>query len=143
MYHDVLIALDLSHDASWRKALPIALDLCRQHGATLHAVTVVPDLHMPMIASHFPADFMPRLVAATRDRLAKFVQDHVPDTVSCQHAVVSGGAVYELLLRYADEHGVDLIVMEAYRPDLKDYLLGSNAEKVARHAKQSVLVVRA
>jgi nucleotide-binding universal stress UspA family protein len=33
-------------------------------------------------------------------------------------------------------------VLEAYRPDLKDYLLGSNAEKVARHAKQSVLVVR-
>ena len=142
MFNNVLIALDLNHDESWRKALPVALDICRHHGATLHAVTVIPELHMPMIASYFPADFTARLVESTNTRLGEFVRSHVPDPVQCTHAVVSGGTVYELILQYADEHGVDLIVLEAYRPDFKDYLLGSNAEKVVRHAQQSVLVVR-
>jgi nucleotide-binding universal stress UspA family protein len=142
MFKNVLLAVDLNHDESWRKALPVAIGVCQQHGARLHAVSVIPDLHMPMIASHFPEGFLRKLIEATEHKLAAFVRDHVPDDVSCTDAVVSGGAIYELLLRYADEHAVDLIVMEAYHPDLKDFLLGSNAEKVARHAKQSVLVVR-
>ena len=142
MFKNVLLAVDLNHDASWRKALPVALGLCQQHGAALHVVTAIPDLHMPMIASHFPEGFMRRLIESTEHKLAAFVREHVPDDVPCDDTVVSGGAIYETLLNYADEHAVDLIVLEAYRPDLKDYLLGSNAEKVARHAKQSVLVVR-
>ncbi len=142
MFKNVLLALDLNHDESWRKALPVALDLCRQYRAHLHAVTVIPDLHMPLIASHFPEGFMEKLIRSTESKLAQFRSSHVPADVASSDAVVSGGAIYQMLLRYADEHGVDLIVMEAYRPDLKDFLLGSNAEKVARHARQSVLVVR-
>ena len=142
MFKNVLLAVDINHEESWRKALPAAVAMCRAYGARLHAVTAIPDLHMPMIASHFPADFMPKLVASTEEKLSQFLKEHVPSDIQCEDAVVSGGAIYELLIRYADEHAVDLIVMEAYHPDLKDYLLGSNAEKVARHARQSVLVVR-
>ena len=142
MFNNVLLAVDLNHEESWVKALPVALAVCRANGATLHAVSVIPDLHLPMIASYFPADFMPKLVTSTEAKLAAFLEQHVPPDINREDAVVSGGAIYEMLLRYADEHDVDLIVMEAYRPDLKDFLLGSNAEKVARHAKQSVLVVR-
>jgi nucleotide-binding universal stress UspA family protein len=36
----------------------------------------------------------------------------------------------------------DLIVMTSHRPELKDYLLGPNAARVMRHAKQSVFIVR-
>lgn len=142
MYKNVLLAVDPNHEESWRKALPAAISMCRTHGAKLHAVTVIPDLHMPMIASYFPAEAMKNIVESTEHKLAEFLEQHVPSDVSCEDAVVSGGAVYEMILRYADQHDVDLIVLEAYHPDLKDYLMGSNAEKVARHAKQSVLVVR-
>ena len=142
MFNNVLLAVDLSHEESWRKALPVALAICRANDATLHAVSVVPDLHIPMIAGYFPADFMRKLVTSTETRLAAFLEQHVPSDISCEDAVVSGGTIYEMLIDYADKHDVDLIVMEAYHPDLKDFLLGSNAEKVARHAKQSVLLVR-
>ena len=142
MFNNVLLAVDLNHEESWRKALPVALAICRAEGAALHAVSVIPDLHLPLIASYFPADYMEKLVASTESKLAEFLAQHVPSDVRCEDAVVSGGAIYEMLIRYADEHDVDLIVMEAYHPDMKDFLLGSNAEKVARHAKQSVLVVR-
>jgi nucleotide-binding universal stress UspA family protein len=32
--------------------------------------------------------------------------------------------------------------MASHRPELSDYLLGPNAARIVRHAKQSVLVVR-
>jgi nucleotide-binding universal stress UspA family protein len=142
MFKNVLLAIDLNHEESWRKALPVALAACRVASARLHAVTGIPDLHMPMIASYFPDDFMAKVAKDTREKLAQFCSRHVPGDVECVQAVVSTGAVYEMLMRYADDNEVDLIVMGAYHPDLKDYLLGSNAEKVVRHARQSVLVVK-
>ena len=142
MYQNVLLAVDLNHEESWRKALPAAVAICKASNAKLHVVTAIPDLHMPMIQAYFPDDFMKKLVESTEHKLAAFLKEHVPADVACDDTVISGGAIYEAILRYADEHDVDLIVLEAYRPDMKDYLLGSNAEKVARHARQSVLVVR-
>lgn len=42
----------------------------------------------------------------------------------------------------ADKLGCDLIVLSSHRPEMRDYLIGPNAARVVRHAKQSVLVVR-
>ena len=142
MYKHVLLPVDLNQEESWRKALPVAVENCKAFGAELHVLTVIPDLHMPMIASHFPENFMEKLILKMEAGITKFVEDQVPKEIKSSHAVVSGGKIYEMIIDYANDHDVDLIVMEAYHPDLKDYLLGSNAEKVARHAKQSVLVVR-
>ncbi len=36
----------------------------------------------------------------------------------------------------------DLIVMASHRPEMKDYLLGSNAGHIVLHAPCSVFVVR-
>ena len=43
MYNEILLAIDLEEQSSWRKALPVAAELCRTSGARLHAITVVPD----------------------------------------------------------------------------------------------------
>ena len=55
---------------------------------------------------------------------------------------VTRGRIYDQILKVAKELGVDAIVVGAHRPDLTDYLLGSNAARVARHATQSVFVIR-
>jgi nucleotide-binding universal stress UspA family protein len=65
----------------------------------------------------------------------------LPDDISTQH-VVKHGRVYEEIIMTAKELGADLIVMSAHRHELSDYLLGPNAARVARHASQSVLIVR-
>lgn len=142
MYKNVLLAVDLNHEESWRKALPVAVATCREFGAKLHVITVAPDLHMPLVASYFPENFMEELVKKLETELAEFIGKNVPDDVESDHSVAGGGKVYEQIMAYADGHDIDLIVVEAYHPDLKDYLLGSNAEKIARHAKQSVMLVR-
>ncbi|MDX1513373.1 MAG: universal stress protein [Gammaproteobacteria bacterium] len=142
MYKNILLTVDLNHEESWRKALPAAVAASREFNARLHIITVAPDFHMPLVASYFPDDFMDGVKSRLKEELEKFVSEHVPDDVDSTHAVVHGGKIYEEIMRYANKNGVDLIVVEAFHPDLKDYLLGSNAEKIARHAKQSVLLVR-
>jgi nucleotide-binding universal stress UspA family protein len=56
-------------------------------------------------------------------------------------AALSGGVHLELL-RDAEAWGADLIVVGSHRPVMSDYLLGSNAKTIVRHAQCSVLVVR-
>jgi nucleotide-binding universal stress UspA family protein len=142
MFKNVLLAVDLNHDASWKKALPVALANCKAFGASLHVVMVMPDFGMPLVATQFPKDFAKKLHDEAEKHLKEFVDKNVVAQGDVQYHVLPGGTVYERILEYAKSHAVDLIVMAAYRPDLKDYLLGPNAERVARHTAASVLIVR-
>lgn len=52
------------------------------------------------------------------------------------------GNVHRSIVAFATEHDVDCIVIGSHKPDLRDYLLGSTATNVVRHAPCSVHVVR-
>jgi nucleotide-binding universal stress UspA family protein len=140
MYKDILLAVDLGDETSWRKALPTAVDLCRASGATLHVITVVPDFGMTIVAEFFPSDFEKKALAQADERLRAFLAENAPGIKA--QCIVGHGTVYEEILRVADDVRCDLIVIAAHRPALKDYLLGPNAARVVRHAQCSVLVVR-
>ena len=43
---------------------------------------------------------------------------------------------------YADENGIDCIVIASHQPGLQDYFLGSTAARVVRHAHCAVHVLR-
>ena len=73
--------------------------------------------------------------------LHDFVQAEIPKSVKVQH-IVGHGTIYEEILRAANELGCDVIILASHRPELKDYLLGPNAARVARHAACSVMIVR-
>ena len=57
MFNHVLLSVDLEHESSWIKALPVALDLCKSCGAALHVLTVVPDFGMSIVSQYFPQAF--------------------------------------------------------------------------------------
>jgi nucleotide-binding universal stress UspA family protein len=61
---------------------------------------------------------------------------------SISHNVRFGG-IYVEILAEAEEWGADLIVIGSHRPSMATYLIGSNAKTIVRHAKCSVLVIRA
>lgn len=46
------------------------------------------------------------------------------------------------ILAVADNNNADAIVIASHRPGLQDYLLGSTAARVVRHAKCTVVVIR-
>lgn len=50
--------------------------------------------------------------------------------------------LYDAILKEADRIDADAIVVGAHRPQLRDYLVGPNAARVVRHARQSVFVIR-
>ena len=141
MYKDVLLAIDLNEEHSWKKALPTAVEFCKSFGSVLHVVTVVPDFGMTVVGHFFPDDFQEKSVAAAGDDLDAFLARHAPEDLRIQ-PVVGYGSVYKEILRIAEDIKCSLIVMASTRPQHHDYLLGPNAARVVRHAKCSVLVVR-
>ena len=141
MYKHILLPVDLEDAAASAGALDAAATQAQSTGATLHVLTVVPDFGMSVVGSFFPDDFAEKALAETDKRLHAYVADNVPDGVPVQH-VVAYGRIYEEIIKTADSIGADLIVMSAHRPNVTDYLLGPNAARVARHAKQSVLIIR-
>ena len=56
--------------------------------------------------------------------------------------VTHGASIYAEVLGVAEEAEADLVVLGSHRPAMKDYLLGTNAARIVRHAHCSVLVAR-
>jgi nucleotide-binding universal stress UspA family protein len=141
MFKTILMAVDLGEESSWQKALPAALLHARSEGGSLTLVTVVPDFGESIVETYFPADFAEKATANAEAELEAFRAAHVPSDVPSK-AMVRTGGIYHEIIAAAGEIGADLIVMASHRPALSDYLLGPNADRVVRHAKCSVLVVR-
>ena len=140
MFHRIILAVDLADPAARPKGLDEALELATQSGGDLRLVNVQPLLPATFM-EYVPADFDAEQERRARDALAALAAkiDLPQDRLSV--AVASGG-VYHELLREAAEWGADLIVVGSHRPVMSDYLLGSNAKTIVRHAQCSVLVVR-
>lgn len=140
MPRKILLPIDLGDPASWRKPLSEALSMLGDSGV-LHVVSVLPDFGMAQVGTFFAKDYERDALKAFGKALADWTAQHVPDHIDV-HPHVLHGTIYDEVLRAADKLGVDVIVMGAHRPALKDYLLGPNAARIVRHASQSVYVVR-
>lgn len=141
MYKDILLAVDLGEEGSWRKAMTTAVEYARAFGSRLHVMTVLPDFGMSVVSQYFPKDHMDRMIAEADQRLHALVAEKVPGEVPVQH-IVKQGTVYEAVVSTAAEIAADLIVIGSHRPELRDYFIGPNSDRVVRHAACSVLVVR-
>lgn len=141
MYKNILIAIDLNDESSWRKAMPTANACCKAFDARLNVVTVVPDFGMSVVGQYFPKDYAETALAETEKQLAAFVKKHAAKGLDTRQ-IVANGTIYEEIIETARKIGADLIVIGSHRPALRDYLIGPNAARVVRHADCSVMVVR-
>lgn len=140
MSKTILLPIDLNNpDVS--SAAPLNEALMMLDGGKLHVLSVVPEFGIAQVSGFFPKGHEKELLNSVGAALKDWVNTNVPASVEV-HPHVVHGTVYDAILRVADKLGVDVIVMGAHRPDLADYLLGPNAARVVRHAKQSVYVVR-
>jgi nucleotide-binding universal stress UspA family protein len=139
MYKHILVAVDLNDES--HLSVDVAAEYAKAFGSTLHIMTVLPDYGMSMVGSFFPKDYEKQMLEKTTESLHEFVKLHVPDEIPVQH-IVGLGTVYQEVLRISEKIDCDLIIIGTHRPDMKDYLLGPNADRVSLHAKCSVLIVR-
>ena len=141
MFTHVLLPIDLNHAASWAKALPIAQQLAG-NGGTLHILGVLHDIGAATISSYLPANFEEQALQKMKHDLDAFIAENVPNTANAQ-AHVEHGHVAERILAAGKSLDADVIVMASHPPDeFITFLVGSNADRVVRHAGRPVMVVR-
>ncbi len=139
MFHRILIAWDGSRPA--RRALDLAVDHARRYQAEVVAVSVAyspghAETEADRVESVDAARaYLLETLAAVRDRA-----DRVG--VPLEHVVVEGDRPAESLLRYAHEHGFDLVVAGRHRRSRAGrVLLHGVAERLVSSSDIPVLVV--
>ncbi|MBZ6075408.1 universal stress protein [Microvirga puerhi] len=141
MYKTILVPVDLAELDAAKPAIAQAVELATASGGTVRLVyvrSIVPVTYMEFV----PVTFDEEQQTDAERKLAKIAATiKLPsDRVS---AVVRLGSTYGEVLSEAEKTGADLVVIGSHRPSMATYLLGSNASTIVRHAKCSVLVVRA
>jgi nucleotide-binding universal stress UspA family protein len=141
-FRNILVAVDFSQTSD--DALAVAAALSQAFRAQVHLVHVVPNVHATYAIEPMGFDFgaYARQSAEAADtQLVDLAARHPIERALLTTAVLSGPPASEIV-RYAEEHGTDLIVLGAHGHGIVDRLLiGSVAERVARHAPCAVLMV--
>ena len=134
MYKTILVPVDLAHVDTGQKILNLARHVGGKDAriVVLNVVEEIPGY----VAAELPEGLLAKNVKRARTTLADLAA-----TAGAEHDVKSGHSS-TTILDYADKIGADLIVIGSHRPGLQDYLLGSTAARVVRHANCAVLVDR-
>lgn len=141
MFKTILVPIDLAEPETAEPALVQAVELAQGSGGTVRLVSVrslVPVTYMEFVPATFDTEQQEELEAKLAELAARL--DLPAERVSTK---VRLGSVYNEVLDEAEATGADLVVVGSHRPTMATYLLGSNAATIVRHAKCSVLVVRA
>lgn len=138
MYKNILVPVDLEHkdqaETMIRAALAIADD-----GAKLTLLFVMPELP-PVVGLHLPEGSIQKAREDAEGQLEELAKsNHAPKSTGIVTAI---GRPHHKILEVAERDNIDLIVIASHRPGFVDYLLGSVAASVVRHAKCSVHVMR-
>lgn len=136
MYTTIIVPVDLNHE----DRVTAMLDAAREVGgndARIVLVNAVEDI---------PAHFMPELPSGvleeTMNRSREAMNKLAEESGLNAEAEVRNGDPANTILDLSKEIGADLIIIASHKPGWQDYLIGSTAARVVRHAVCSVLVVR-
>lgn len=140
MYKKILVPIDVSHPESTGIALGAAAEIAGASGAEMALLSVIADIPN-LVAVQLPSGYAEKAAATAKQELANIAGKVGLKDGSYTLSVRDGVAHHEIL-EEAEKIGAELIVILSHRPELSDYLLGSTAARVVRHANCSVLVVR-
>lgn len=139
-YEKIMVATDGSKAV--RKAIKTGIELARLSGAKLYAVYVI------VPSGYSPRDFgweksLREFLQDEGDKAVAFIEDAGKTAGIKVEPVTLEGHPAEKILEFAEQEGIDIIVMGTLgKTGLERFLLGSIAENVVRHSKIPVLVVK-
>lgn len=136
MYKTIIVPIDLAHAERGKDMIGLAGKLADKGARTL-LVNVVEDVPT-YVAAELPSGLIEKSKKDAHRKLEKMVK---AAGVKAEVQVRTGSPATAILAS-AEETGADLIIIASHRPGLSDYLLGSTAARVVRHAMCSVLVAR-
>lgn len=134
MYQKILVPMALDHGVS-KGTLEIAKALSGSNGdiIALHVYEA------PQGSVQAYVDDAAREEGLARARAELRAKTEHLDGVKAEMVI---GHTYRTIIDYAATNGVDCIVMGSHKPGFSDYLLGSTAARVVRHAPCAVHVHR-
>ena len=139
-YDKIMIATDGSKQVE--KAVKAAVELARLTGARLYAVHVIAS------TGYTPRNFgweesLREILEAEAKRAVTFVEEAGKASGIEVESVILDGHPADRIMGFAEQEDMDLIVMGTLgRTGLDRFLLGSVAEKIVRHSKTPVMVVK-
>lgn len=141
MFKKILMPIDLQETHLAVKAVKIAIDEARKHGAEVYVMTVMPGFGMPMVASFFPDNAMKKAMKEIGAELKRYIAANFPKDITV-HPLITEGNPAERILAQAKTIGADLIIIPSHAQSLSQVFLGSCAAKVVEHATCSVMVIK-
>jgi nucleotide-binding universal stress UspA family protein len=136
----ILVPIVLEHESTNGEILRVASLCANADGATVTLMTVVEPLPVA-VSQYLPKRYEKQLTQSATTKL-EAVAAGMDVTSGPVLSEVRFGSVYKEILAHAARIEADLIVMGSHEPNVSDYLIGSNAGRVSRHATCSVYIVR-
>ena len=136
MYKSILVPIDLAHRDVGQAMIKRAVALSDENAKVtlLHVIGDIP----AYAQSYLPEGQLQENLEETRKTLAALAQTSGIEA----DAIVRYGNASPVILDEAKDIGADLIIIASHHPGIKDYLMGSTASRVVRHADCSVLINR-
>ncbi|WP_136658220.1 universal stress protein [Nitratireductor sp. XY-223] len=135
MYKNILVPVLIGEDHDTQPSFLAARTLADEGAnfTVLHVMEAIPSF----VATQLPKDALDR----SRDHAEKaLIKSAAALPGASTHLAV--GHAGRFIVDYAEEHGVDCIIIASHRPGIEDYFLGSTAARVVRHAQCAVHVIR-
>lgn len=138
MIHKVLLGYDGS--ASSDDACRFAVDLCKRYGAELHVLAAA---RPPDIGDEVETEAVIENSRRYYDRMLSSLKLRLANEAISVHVSLAVGHPAEQLVRYAEQHGIDHIVVgHRGHTVFERWLIGSVARQVIAYAHCAVTVVR-
>jgi nucleotide-binding universal stress UspA family protein len=137
MYNNILVPVVFDEDNSTKIQAAVAVaQTLADEGAKitlLHVLEQVPGY----AASYLAADFTQQ----AREQIEAELKALAADIPGAMAQVITGHSGRSIL-DYIADNGSDLVIIASHRPGMQDFLIGSTAAQVVRHAPCAVHVLR-
>jgi len=140
MFEKILVPIELDYPDTAAAVYQKAKAIAGFSGADIQLVSVMPGFGMPIVASYIPDELRKETQDRFRESMEQFIQNHCEASVAY---ALRSGKNWEEILKAADTWGADLIIVyHNQHRDINEVFSRSCAQRVADHAKCSVLWLR-
>ena len=137
MFNTILVPIDVNHSDRAKEMISVAKAQANSNTKIilLNVIDIVP----VWATSYLQASVLNDNRKAVETELATIANK---EGLENAEILVRNGHSYRTILDTADKEMVDLIVIGSHKPTVGAYFLGSTADKVVRHAKCAVFIIR-
>lgn len=140
MFSKILVPVDIDYPNTAALVYQKAVAIANLSGAEIRLVTVMPGFSMPIVAQLVPDDVVRKAKDHVSAVMEQFVADHCDETVTY---TIRTGKNWEEIITAGERWEADLIIVyHNHRREINEVFSRSCSQRVADHAKCSVLRLR-